>query len=44
MSMRRKMRWGTFGDAGEESEVGLQRRPGEGAAEADAEGGGGGYD
>ncbi len=37
--------WGrTFGDAGEEGEVGFQRRPGEGAAETDAEGGGGGYD
>lgn len=34
----------TFGDAGEEGEVGFQGRPGEGAAETDAEGGGGGYD
>ena len=37
-------RGGTFGDAGEEGEVGFQGRPGEGAAEADAEGGGGGDD
>lgn len=38
------MRGRTFGNAGEEGEVGFQRGPGEGAAETDAEGGGGGYD
>ena len=37
--------WGrAFGDAGEEGEVGFEGGPGEGTAEADAEGGGCGYD
>ncbi len=33
-----------FGEAGEKGEVGFEGRPGEGATEADAEGGGGGDD
>lgn len=36
--------WRAFRDAGEEGEVGFERGPGEGAAETDAEGGGGCYD
>lgn len=36
--------WGSLRHAGEEGEVGFEGRPGEGAAETDAEGGGSGYD
>ena len=41
---RGRGRRGAFCHAGEEGEVGFQGRPGEGTAEADAEGGGGGDD